>query len=34
VFNDLPKVDNLKKMFSAEYRETPVTVMAAGKPGE
>jgi len=34
VFNDLPTVDNLKKMFSAEYREMPVTVMAAGKPGE
>jgi peptide-methionine (S)-S-oxide reductase len=34
VFNDLPKVDNLKRIFSAEYRDTPVTVMAAGKPGE
>jgi peptide-methionine (S)-S-oxide reductase len=34
VFNDLPKVDNLKRMFSADYRETPVTVMAASKPGE
>jgi peptide-methionine (S)-S-oxide reductase len=33
-FNDLPKVDNLKKLFGTEYRETPVTVMAAGKPGE
>ena len=34
VFNDLPKVDNLKRMFTADYRETPVTVMAASKPGE
>jgi len=34
VFNDLPKVDNLKRMFAADYRETPVTVMAASKPGE
>jgi peptide-methionine (S)-S-oxide reductase len=34
VFNDLPKVDNLKRMFASDYREMPVTVMAAGKPGE
>jgi peptide-methionine (S)-S-oxide reductase len=34
VFNDLPKVDNLKRLFAADYRETPVTVMAASKPGE
>src|SRR5262249_32173559 len=34
VFNDLPKVDNLKRMFAADYRETPVTVMAASKPGQ
>ena len=34
VFNDLPKVDNLKRMFTADYREMPVTVMAASKPGE
>ena len=34
VFNDLPKVNNLKRIFSTDYRETPVTVMAAGKPGE
>ena len=31
VFNDLPKVDNLKRMFTADYRETPVTVMAASQ---
>ena len=34
VFNDLPKVDNLKRLFAADYRETPVTVMAVGKAGE
>jgi peptide-methionine (S)-S-oxide reductase len=34
VFNDLPKVDNLKKLFAADYREMPVTVMASSKPGE
>jgi len=33
VFNDLPKVDNLKRLFAADYREAPVTVMAS-KPGE
>ena len=32
VFNDLPKVDNLKRLFAGAYRETPVTVMAANKP--
>ena len=32
--NDLPKVDNLKRLFAADYREMPVTVMAAGKAGE
>ena len=25
VFNDLPKVANLKRLFAADYRETPVT---------
>jgi peptide-methionine (S)-S-oxide reductase len=34
VFNDLPKVENLKRLFAAEYREVPVTVMASSKPGE
>jgi peptide-methionine (S)-S-oxide reductase len=33
VFNDLPKVDNLKRLFATEYREMPVTVMASSKPG-
>jgi peptide-methionine (S)-S-oxide reductase len=33
VINDLPKVDNLKQLFSEVYREQPVTVAtAAGKP--
>jgi peptide-methionine (S)-S-oxide reductase len=35
VFNDLPKVENLKRLFAAEYRDMPVTVMtASSKPGE
>jgi peptide-methionine (S)-S-oxide reductase len=33
-FNDLPKVDNLKRLFAADYRDVPVTVMASSKPGE
>ncbi len=32
VFNDLPKVENLKRLFAALYRDTPVTVMASSKP--
>ena len=35
VFNDLPKVENLKRLFAADYRDMPVTVVAASnKPGE
>ena len=34
VFNDLPKVENLKKLFAADYRDKPVTVMASSKAGE
>jgi peptide-methionine (S)-S-oxide reductase len=34
VFNDLPKVDNLKRLFADAYRETPVTVMASSKPSQ
>jgi peptide-methionine (S)-S-oxide reductase len=34
VFNDLPKVDNLKRLFADVYRETPVTVMASSKPSQ
>jgi peptide-methionine (S)-S-oxide reductase len=34
MFNDLPKVVNLKRLFAADYREMPVTVMASSKPGE
>jgi peptide-methionine (S)-S-oxide reductase len=29
VYNDLPKVDNLKRLFSDVYRDQPVTVAAA-----
>ncbi len=32
VFNDLPKVENLKRMFPDLYRDTPVTVLASNKP--
>ncbi|MGA8613704.1 MAG: peptide-methionine (S)-S-oxide reductase MsrA [Xanthobacteraceae bacterium] len=32
VFNDLPKVDNLKRLFPDYYRETPVTVLASSRP--
>jgi peptide-methionine (S)-S-oxide reductase len=32
VFNDLPKVDDLKQLFPDNYRATPVTVMAASRP--
>ena len=32
VFNDLPKVENLKQMFPDYYRDTPVTVLASNKP--
>ncbi len=32
VFNDLPKVDNLKKLFADYYRDRPITVMALSKP--
>ncbi len=34
VFNDAPKVENLKRLFPDYYRDTPVTVMAAAKPGQ
>jgi peptide-methionine (S)-S-oxide reductase len=34
VVNDLPKVENLKGLFADVYRDTPVTVMAAGKPSQ
>ena len=30
VFNDLPKVENLKRLFHDRYREEPVLVMAKG----
>ena len=34
VFNDLPKLDDLKQLFPDNYRETPVTVMAASRPAQ
>ncbi len=34
VFNDLPKLDNLKQVFPDTYRETPVTVMASSRPSQ
>jgi peptide-methionine (S)-S-oxide reductase len=34
VFNDLPKIDELKQLFPGNYRQTPVTVMAASRPTE
>jgi peptide-methionine (S)-S-oxide reductase len=34
VFNDLPKVENLKRMFADYYRASPVTVIASNKPTE
>jgi peptide-methionine (S)-S-oxide reductase len=34
VFNDLPKVDNLKHLFADTYRDSPVTVMASSKPSQ
>jgi len=32
VYNDAPKVENLKRLFADVYREMPVTVMASSKP--
>jgi len=34
VFNDAPKVENLKHQFPDYYRDTPITVMAATKPSQ
>src|ERR1700728_2501429 len=34
VFNDLPKVDNLKRLFADAYRDMRVTVMASSKPSQ
>jgi len=34
VFNDLPKLDNLKQVFPGYYRDTPVTVMASSRPSQ
>jgi peptide-methionine (S)-S-oxide reductase len=34
VFNDAPKVENLKRLFADTYRDMPVTVMASSKPSQ
>jgi peptide-methionine (S)-S-oxide reductase len=34
VFNDAPKVENLKRLFASSYRDMPVTVMASSKPSQ
>jgi peptide-methionine (S)-S-oxide reductase len=34
VFNDLPKVENLKRLFADRYRDQPVTVMASNRPSQ
>jgi peptide-methionine (S)-S-oxide reductase len=34
VYNDAPKIENLKRLFADEYRDTPVTVMASNKPSQ
>ncbi len=31
MFNDAPKVENLKRLFASEYRDAPVTVLASNK---
>jgi peptide-methionine (S)-S-oxide reductase len=33
VYNDAPKVENLKRIFADAFRDVPVTVMASGKAG-
>lgn len=34
VYNDAPKVENLKRLFADTYRDMPVTVMASTKPSQ
>jgi peptide-methionine (S)-S-oxide reductase len=34
VYNDAPKVANLKRLFADQYRDTPVTVMASNRPSQ
>jgi len=34
VFNDAPKVENLKRLFADVYRDKPVTVMASERPSQ
>jgi len=33
VYNDLPKIEDLKRLFPAEYRPQPALVAAARKAG-
>jgi peptide-methionine (S)-S-oxide reductase len=33
-YNDLPKVDNLKRLFADVYRDMPVTVIASNRPSQ
>jgi peptide-methionine (S)-S-oxide reductase len=34
VYNDAPKVENLKRLFASDYREMPVTVLASNKSSQ
>jgi peptide-methionine (S)-S-oxide reductase len=34
VYNDLPKVANLKRLFADQYRDMPVTVVASNRPSQ
>ncbi len=34
VYNDAPKIDNLKRLFADQYRDQPVTVMASNRPSQ
>ncbi len=34
VYNDAPKVENLKRLFTSYYRETPLTVLASNRPSQ
>jgi peptide-methionine (S)-S-oxide reductase len=34
VYNDAPKIANLKRLFADQYRDQPVTVMASNRPSQ
>jgi peptide-methionine (S)-S-oxide reductase len=34
VINDMPKVENLKRLFADQYRDAPITVMASNKASQ